>query len=111
MRFALPYIEASLTRSNPDGDTLESVFRQVAAGNARLWLGPDSAAVTQHVSTELIWHAGGSMESLTQSFEQAWPLMQQIGIERLAIEDTRKGWAKRLKPHGFRQVMALVKEG
>lgn len=110
LAFAAPFIQASLDRSNPSGNTLEEVLGDVLTGRARLWLGPDSAAVTQHIATERIWHAGGSMESLTESLQRAWPVMQSVGIERLAIESTRKGWAKQLKPHGFSQVLALVKE-
>lgn len=110
LRFALPYLEASLQRSNPNGNTIEELVGEILSGRARLWLGRESAAVTQHVATERIWHAGGTLESLTKSFQQAWPVMQGVGIERLAIEDTRKGWAKQLRPHGFRQVVALVKE-
>lgn len=110
LRMAVPYIEASLARSNPSGNTLQDVLNELATGRARLWLGPDSAAVTQHVATERIWHAAGSMESLVDSFQKAWPVMQSVGIERLAIENTRKGWAKQLKPHGFQQVLALIKE-
>lgn len=107
LRHAEPYIESSLRRSNPDGDTINDVLQQVVTGNARLWIGKDSAAVTQNISTELIWHAGGEGEDLIQTLQHAADQMRRAGVERLTIEETRKGWAKRLRPYGFEPFTGL----
>lgn len=109
LEFAAPFIQASLKRS-PCGSTLQEVLSEVALGNARLWLGPQSAAVTQFVATEQIWHAGGDMADLIATMQRAWPIMQARGIERLAIQDTRNGWGKQLKPHGFKPTTMLIRE-
>lgn len=110
LRFAVPFIKASLERSNPSGNTLAEVLGEVAAGGAHLWLGQDSAIVTQPVYAHRIWHAGGDFAEMTEIMTRAWKLMAQQGADELRIENTRKGWLKQLRPHGFEQVIALVKE-
>ena len=110
IRFALPYIDASLQRSNPSGNTLQDVVGDVISGHAHLWTGEQSAIVTQPVQSVRVWHGGGEMSDMIGIMQRAWPLMVQHGAQELRIEDTRKGWAKQLRPHGFEQVLALVKE-
>lgn len=110
LRHALPLLQASLERSNPSGNTLEGVLQTIAAGNATLWTGPRSAIVTQPVFAQRIWHAGGEFADMVQVMTRAWELMKANGFDELRIENTRKGWLKQLRPHGFEQVMALVKE-
>lgn len=109
LRRAAPFIQASLQRS-PCGSTLDEVLAEIATGQARLWTGPQSAVVTQFVSTEQIWHAGGEMDDLVANMQRAWPIMQSRGIERLQVQDTRKGWTRRLEPHGFKPATLLIKE-
>lgn len=108
--FAAPFIRASLERSNPSKNTLEEVLGDVMRGGSHLWVGENSAVVTQPVYGHRIWHAGGDLADLVSVMQRAWPLMVQHGAQELRIEDTRKGWAKQLRPHGFEQVLALVKE-
>lgn len=110
LAFAAPYIQASLERSNPSGNTLEDVFRDVISGHAALLLGQNSAVVTQQIVSQRIWHGGGDMPDMIATMQRVWPSMVAAGVQELRIEDTRKGWAKQLRPHGFEQVMALVKE-
>lgn len=110
LAFAAPFIQASLDRSNPSGNTLEEVLGDVVRGGSHLWIGAESAIVTQPVYGHRIWHAGGEMAEMVQVMQRAWPVMVKHGAQELRIENTRKGWAKQLRPHGFEQVLALVKE-
>lgn len=113
---ATPYIEASLKRSNPDGDTLDDVFGAVFGEVARLWTGMDSAAVTALIQTakftgeEIVWHAGGDMRNLMELLHHAAEALSEAGCDRIIVEETRPGWARALKAHGFREVTVLVKE-
>ena len=107
---AIPYIEASLERSNPSGNTLEEVLGEIQAGRAHLWIGDNCAVVTQPVYAHRIWHGGGEMADMVEVMQRAWPIMVEHGADELRIENTRKGWAKQLRPHGFEQVVTLVKE-
>jgi hypothetical protein len=107
LAFAVPFIEASLKRSNPSGNTLEEVLGEIQAGRARLWMGHNSAAITQHVATERVWHASGDGQDLMAIFQRAVPILRQVGVERLTVEDTRKGWTKRLRPYGFEPFTGL----
>ncbi len=115
IEFARPFIEKSMKRS-PCGHTVEEVIEEVLQDRARLWLGEQSATVSQFVSTarvsadERIWHCGGSLEDVIATIEKAAEIMREVGIERLVIEDTRPGWAKVLGKYGFKPTQALVKE-
>ena len=106
---AAPHIAQSLSRS-PCGETLEEVFLGVMKGEARLWLGDDSAALSRFVRTaritadEQIFAAGGGMDDLMDVLDKGAALAAQVGCHRLVIEDTRKGWAKVLKERGFEPV-------
>ena len=105
LAFALPYLEASLERSNPSGNSLEDVIGDVVSGHAHLWIGEASAIVTQPVYSHRIWHGGGELSDMVSVMQRAWPLMVSHGAQELRIENTRKGWAKQLRPHGFEQVV------
>lgn len=113
---AAPYIADSLTRSNPDGNTLEEVLEAIGSEEARLWLGNGSAAVTvflQHATVkadEAVWHAGGELRSLLDVLDHGADACRAAGCDRLIIENTRPGWERVLKSRGFRAVTVLVKE-
>jgi hypothetical protein len=110
LAFAAPFIQASLERSNPSGNTLQEVLTDIVRGGSHLWLGEQSAIVTQPVYSHRVWHGGGDMSDMIEVMQRAWPQMVQHGAQELRIEETRKGWLKQLRPHGFEQVIALVKE-
>lgn len=107
---AVPYIEASLQRSNPAQNTLEGVLSDIVSGQAHLWTGQDSVIVTQPVFSHRIWHAGGEMPDMIDTMQRIWPHMVASGAHELRIDNTRKGWLKKLRPHGFEQVISLIKE-
>jgi hypothetical protein len=117
---ATPHIEASLKRSNPDGNTVADVLAAIETGDARLWLGPDSAVVTTLLQNaqisldELVWHAGGSIRGVLDILAYGGAACAMAGCDRLVLfageNETRKGWEKVLAPHGFRKVTLLVKD-
>jgi len=80
---------------------VDGIAADIGNGYARLWVGQASAVVTQPVLTERIWSAGGNMEDMIAQMQRAGAHLKQAGFERLTIENTRKGWAKKLKPIGF----------
>ncbi len=112
---AAPLIEASLERS-PCGSALFDVMTALAEGDAQLWLDGDSAVVSQFmqeaylVLSERVWHAGGDWQGVRDIIEKGSEVCAKAGLDRIIIEDTRKGWAKRLAPLGFKQKIVLVKE-
>ena len=113
---AIPKIEASLARSNPDGTTLAEIVGDIRSGDAHLWENEGAAAVTAFTQTakisldELVWAAGGEMKALMLILTEGADWLAENGFNRLMIEDTRKGWAKALKPHGFRVATVLIKD-
>lgn len=117
---AEPLIEKSLQRSNPDGHTVADVLAQVENGDARLWLGPNSAVVTQVLQNanisleELIWHAAGELKGVLEILDYGAQACRMAGCDRLVLfadeGDTRKGWERVLEAKGFKKVTVLVKE-
>lgn len=113
---AKPHIEASLKRSNPDGDTIDDVMDAVFGEVALLWTGMDSAAVTalmrdaHFTGSHIVWHAGGEMGNLMELLAHAADACRAAGVDRIIVEETRPGWARALKAHGFKAVTVLVKE-
>lgn len=117
---AAPLIEKSLKRSNPDGHTVADVLAQIESGEARLWLGPNSAVVTQVLQNanvsleELIWHAAGSISGVLEILDYGAQACRMVGCDRLVLfaneGDTRAGWERVLEGQGFRKVTVLVKE-
>ena len=107
---ALPHIQASLERSNPSDNTIDGIIQDILCGEAHLWLGENSAIVTQPVYGHRIWHAGGEFSEMVEIMTRAWAIMEKHGAQELRIDNTRKGWLKQLRPHGFDQVVSLIKE-
>ncbi len=99
-------LSESLARS-PCGWTLDEILEGVEAGQLRLWVGENSVAVTGHIAVETVLAAGGDGKDLTKTMQRAADTMRSVGIERLVIENTRKGWFKRLKPFGFKTFNGL----
>lgn len=117
---AEPHIEASISRSNPSGNTVAEVLDAIEDGSARLWLGPDSAVVTTLLQNakvsldEVIWHAGGSMRGVLDILDYGAQACRMVGCDQLVLfadeGDTRKGWERVLEGKGFRKVTLLVKD-
>lgn len=113
---ARPFIEASIERSNPSGNTVGEVLSAIYGGEARLWMGNGSAAVTQFLQDavvkldERVWHAGGDLHDLMDVLNFGALACRQVGCDRLIIEETRPGWSRVLKQHGFREVTFLVRD-
>ena len=104
----LRWLGESIERS-PCGHTLEEVCEEVRLGRAKLWVGRHSAAVTQFVPTERLWHAGADDGAdLIRMMQAAADEMRRVGMERLIIEGTRKGWERVLRPHGFEKFSGLA---
>lgn len=88
-----------------EGDPEAELIAKLRAGHAQLWLGEESAMVTEvHDDSEgrsvHVWLAGGDLAeivSLTPGIA-AWGRM--MGCVEATIEG-RAGWARVLKPYGF----------
>lgn len=100
------WITESLERS-PCGWTLEEILSGIASGDLRAWVGENSIAVTGHIPVETVLAAAGDGEDLTRTMQFAANRMREVGIERLMIENTRKGWFRRLRPFGFKAFHGL----
>ena len=117
---ATTHIEASIARSNPNGDTVADVLEAVQDGTARLWLGPRAAVVTATLQSaqikvsELIWHAGGDLKGVLEILSYGEQACRMVGCDQLVLfadeGDTRRGWERVLEGQGFRKVTLLVKD-
>ena len=117
--YAKPLIADAIRRTPlPDGEkpTVFEVEQMVRAGEARLWLGQNSAAITD-VLTELTLTtahraglAGGNLEELLTMCAKAEILGRRFGLDQMVIEQARPGWERVLAPYGYKKEMRLVKE-
>lgn len=85
---------------------IEDVERMVAEGEAQLWLGQKSAAVTEIVQfprckTLHLWLCGGDLREITEDMlPKAEAFARAEGCTRLTTAG-RIGWDRVMKTHGF----------
>lgn len=87
-------------------NTLEEIAARIASGQAQLWAGERSAAVTQIVDYPKgralgLWLAGGDLRELRSMLPdiEAWARRQGCIAQYLT---GRPAWGAVLKRHGFR---------
>lgn len=97
---AIPHIEAALARS-PGGFTLPDVLDRIARGQAHLWTGSRSAAVTNTETVLNCWLAGGEMTELMQMLDQAEAQAKAAGYLGMTVIDARPGWERVLASRGY----------
>lgn len=108
------WISAAL-QNGPDAHlTREHIEGEIAANRAQLWRGDRGVGVTQLVNAEgrrfvHVWLAGGAMEELLalRAGVEAWG--RQMGCKTVSING-RPGWARVLKPFGYRLVDGEVQK-
>jgi hypothetical protein len=96
-----PFIEAALARSN-EGFTMDDIAREVASGQAILWPGLNSAAVTyvRPMKAMHVWAAGGDLGELREMAKAAEVLSVKLGCNAI-MAGGRDGWARALRPLGW----------
>jgi len=84
----------------------DELVAELTAGQAQLWAGARCALVTQCVRDPSglslhVWLAGGDLDEILalRPGLEAWG--RAMGCTRLTLNG-RKGWARVLRPHGFR---------
>jgi hypothetical protein len=105
---SIPYLQAALERS-PGGFTIRDVLDRVAAGQAQLWPGRNSAAVSTRDVLLNVWLAGGDMTELLQMLEQAEAHAKAQGMNGVSVVDGRRGWDRVLAPLGYERQVVLYK--
>jgi hypothetical protein len=112
-----PWVQAALERGG-DLYAIEDVFQAVCNGDAMLWPGRKSAAVTQFIGKKNValnfWLLGGDLNELLDEMRpaiEAWAKAQGC-IRVMGVFGTRRrGWTKILPQHGYRPYwQALSKE-
>jgi len=82
----------------------------ISRGDLTLWQGQSAVAVSQ-VSGELcIVAAEGDMDDLAKIDASATAWAKALGLHRITIRRTRKGWARRLRGLGYHSEMVVTKE-
>jgi hypothetical protein len=96
-----PYIAAALARGG-EGFTFADVVREVEAGQAILWPGLNSAAVTyvRPMKAMHVWTAGGDLGELLEMARAAEVLSRNLGCDAI-MAGGRDGWARALRPLGW----------
>jgi hypothetical protein len=96
-----PYIAAALARGG-EGFTFADVVREVEAGQAILWPGDRSAAVTyvRPMKAMHVWCAGGDLGELRNMVLEAERLSREIGCDTI-MAGGRDGWARALRATGW----------
>jgi hypothetical protein len=107
---SLPYLQAAIDRSYPTGGlTIRDVLDKVAGGQAQLWPGRNSAAVSNPEKAFNIWLAGGDMRELFQMLEIAEAQAKAQGFDCMTISEARPGWDRVMAKLGYVPHRSLVK--
>lgn len=92
--------------------SIEDVERMVDEGDAQLWLGQKSAAVTEIVQfpqckTLHLWLCGGDLREITEEMlPRAEAFARAEGCNRLTTAG-RIGWDRVMNKHGFTPVASV----
>lgn len=106
---ARPHITAALEHSG-DTHTTEDVFAMIQRGDAHLYVGANSAVVTQDLDLPTgkqlhFWLAGGDLNELIKIEQDVEQAARERGIRRISIIG-RRGWRRRLQ--GFREAGVIL---
>tara|TARA_B110001454_G_C12533275_1_gene356197 strand:- start:203 stop:562 length:360 start_codon:yes stop_codon:yes gene_type:complete len=110
----VPWLKAALEKSG-NTHTIWDVWTKISEGHAQFWPSPTWAAVTQLADYPRrkvlrIWLAGGNLDDLVkEGLPIAYDFAQHHGCDSVEVEG-RKGWAKKLKEHGFKQEKVLLRK-
>lgn len=116
---AVPRLQAAIDRTPlpaRDKPTIAELRARVQDGEARLWLGENSAALTEPLSelnctsTYRASLAGGKLSELLEMLRQAEILARELGFEHMVVDEGRPGWTRALANFGYRPVRRLIKE-
>lgn len=103
-----PWLAAAL-EYGADHYSIDDVYAEVLSGDAQFWPGRECAGVTQvwtfpQAKALNYWLAGGDLRELV---DEMLPCVERfaaaIGCKKIIVSG-RGGWAKVLKPLGYRQV-------
>lgn len=106
---AEPHIKAALKHSG-DTHNAQDVFAMIQNGEANLYVGANSAVVTQDLNLPTgkqlhFWLAGGDLNELIKIEQDVEQAARERGIRRISIIG-RRGWRKRLE--GFREAGVIL---
>lgn len=116
---ARPHLVAAIDRTPIDTSekpTIAEVEARLLDGEARLWLGQNSAAVTEPLrelncgSVYRATLAGGNLQDLMVMLREAEYLARALGFEHMVVDDGRPGWTRALGNFGYQPVRRLIKE-
>lgn len=95
---------------SPDGGTFDDVEQAVLSGEATLWEGDESVAVTESVASMNVWlFAGNLAENLGMS-ETVEAHARAFGVEQMTVTNPRKGWGPHLEAMGYVKKTVYVKD-
>jgi len=98
----------ALDRSNAGG-SFDDVEKAVLLGEAQLWPGDKSAAITEPVTSLNVWLFAGDMAENAEMAVAAEAYARTLGYDQMTVTDPRKGWEKHLKLLGYEPQTIYVK--
>lgn len=93
-------------------EALQDAEMRCKTGAAHLWPTKRAAVVCEPIRDYRVWLAGGDLDEIIALLPVAERWAKAAGYDRIVIhmDDTRKGWKRLMKRHGFSQETMLVKE-
>jgi hypothetical protein len=103
-----PYLTAALDRSGNEA-TLDDVKARIEAGSAWFWPGEKSAAVVEITRSAHFWLLGGDLREVLERQDDGVNFARSMNCDRITVRG-RPGWARVLKPYGYRPLTDLVRD-
>jgi hypothetical protein len=103
-----PWLQAALDKGD-ETFSLSDVRKLVDEGRAQFWPGRESAGVSDVVPDFHIWLFGGRLSEMWAMERACSDWARAQGCRRVTIKG-RPGWSRVLKPLGYREETALVKD-
>lgn len=113
---ARPWLTAALHATTRPLYTISDVETDLAANEARLWIGERSCILTKvndYASTGErvleIWLGGGDLAEIREAIPTLEDWARRAGCTQATI-DGRRGWLRTLAPFGFREYTTVVRK-
>ena len=101
-------------------ETVESIRSEIFNGSLQLWLLLDSERVIRMgimtrlayyprgTALQIVWAQGEEAAHAVQSIDYLEQQAKELGCFRVEVQMGRPGWAKLLKPHGYKEVYRVI---
>lgn len=113
---ARPWLQAAIEAHKRPLWTMAEVEAQLAAHQARLWVGERSCILTEvleyeHVGEKVmhVWLAGGDLSEIKQAITPIEAWARDEGCTQISI-DGRAGWRRVMAPFGYEHETTSIRK-